>query len=63
MTTFLFFASVLIFSAFLGYGFGVLTGLAVTACTWGDQTRAEEKGTSSSLFVAEPRAGRAVGFS
>jgi hypothetical protein len=46
MTTLLFFGSMLIFSVFLGYGFGVLTGLVVTACTRGDPVRAEEKGIS-----------------
>jgi len=46
MTTLLFFGSMLIFSVFLGYGFGVLTGLVVTACTRGDPVRAEEKSIS-----------------
>jgi len=46
MTTFLFLASVLIFSVGLGFGFGVLTGLAITACTREDQVGAEEKGIS-----------------
>jgi hypothetical protein len=46
MTTFLFFASAFIFSVGLGFGFGVLTGLAITACTREDQVGAEEKGIS-----------------
>jgi hypothetical protein len=45
MTTFLFFASALIFSVGLGFGFGVLSGLAVAARTRGDH-RADEKGIS-----------------
>jgi hypothetical protein len=46
MTTFLFFASALIFSVGLGFGLGVLSGLAVAACTRGDHIRADEKGIS-----------------
>jgi hypothetical protein len=46
MTTLLFFASALIFSVGLGFGFGVLSGLAVAACTRGDHIRADEKGIS-----------------